>query len=412
MRKLLFLFLLFSVFQAFSQLDKYLVFPPYNIKTAWIDNYKRPYFSNITSIDKGFSLSFDDLQADEKDYYYKILRFDEQWRPSQLQPSEYIEGFDSDIITNMKQSTGTLQSYMHYQVSFPNENTRIILSGNYIIQVLDDEDRVVFSKFFILYKKQIEAGIQVRWPENVSIQEEKQQVDFYLYPGSTTIQNETENLSIVLLQNDNWNTKKVYHAPTYYQGNKWVYHFPSYSLFDGINEYRKFETKDIRGVNYNIVKIERQDLLYDFYIYPDEARDKYTYYKDADGHFFILSNQSLEDVNTEADYVYVHFSLNKIPKPGEKIYVLGKFNSYLASKDFELKYNPETAFYEVNVLLKQGYYEYLYSVKNNKNISFVPVEGNFAETENQYQLIVYYRAPGKRYTEVIGYASSGSLNMR
>ena len=158
--------------------------------------------------------------------------------------------------------------------------------------------------------------------------------------------------------------------------------------------------------------MERKERLYDFYIYPDEARDKYTYYKDADGHFFILSNQSLEDVNTEADYVYVHFSLNKIPKPGEKIYVLGKFNSYLASKDFELKYNPETAFYEANILLKQGYYEYLYSVNNNNNSSFVSIEGDFAETENRYQLIIYYRAPGKRYTEVIGYASSGSLNMR
>jgi len=411
MRKLLFLFLLLNNFHVFSQLDIYLVSPPYNIKTAWIDNYKRPYFSNIISLDKGFRLSFDDLQADEKDYYYKILRFDEHWNPSQIQASEYIEGFDSDIITNMKQSTGTLQSYMHYQVSFPNENTRIVLSGNYIIQILDDEDRVVFSKYFILYKKQIEAGIQVRWPENVSMQKEKQQVDFFLYPGSTTIQNEAENLSIVLLQNDNWNTKKVYHAPTYYQGNKWIYHFPSNSLFDGLNEFRRFETKDVRGMNYNIVKREKTDKLYDFYIYPDAPRKKYTYYKDADGVFYILSVQAQENVNIEADYVYVHFSYNGKLKEKEKIYVTGRFNNFLPGAECELKFNTETNFYEAVLLLKQGYYEYMYLVKNGNKMSYVPVEGNFSETENRYDLIIYYRAPGKRYTEVIGHAYTNSINL-
>ncbi len=411
MRNFSILFFFFVTAYSFSQFKAPVVKPPYYIKTARIDNFERPYYTNIINLNKSFSLSFDDLHADEKNYYYKIIRYDENWNESSIQTSEYIEGFDSDIITGMQQSTATLQSYMHYEIKFPNENTAFLLSGNYIIEILDEDDNVVFSKAFILYDKKLEAGIRIRWPENVGLQNSKQQVDFFLYPGSLNLQNPSENLKIVLIQNYDWGRPKIFHAPAYYQANKWIYHYPSYSVFDGINEFRRFETKDLRGMNYNIVKKEKNGNLYDFYIFPDEKRTRYTYYEDADGNFYIQSLQAGENISTEADYVYVHFSYAGIPEKNEKIYVCGKFNDFNPPKDDFLKYNPETGYYETSLLLKQGYYEYWYLSLKNGIKSFVPIEGDFSETENLYELVIYYKAPGKRYTEVIGYARADSRNI-
>jgi hypothetical protein len=408
---ILYIFFLFSL-NITAQWKKWLIPPPYNIKSVWLDNHKRPFFSNIIEINSSFTLSFDDLEADEKDYYYKIIRLDEKGNISGLQVSEFIDGFDTDLITDMEQSTGTLQSYVHYKVDFPNENTRFLLSGNYLIQILDEDENVLFSKGFVLYEKKIDAGIQIKWPEDVSIQKQKQQIDIFLYPGSLNIQNVDENLSLVLIKNNNWQDLRTFHSPTYYQGAKWIYHYPDYSVFDGVNEYRRFETKDIRGMNYNIVKKGREGNLYDFYIYPDTPRTRYSYYKDTDGCFYFISVQSTENVHIEADYTYVHFSYKAKLLPDEKIYVVGKFNDYLTAEDYELKYNPETMQYENQVLLKQGYYEYLYLIDNHGEKSFIPAEGNFAETENIYELLIYYKAPGQRYTGVIGYSSNHSIKMQ
>ncbi len=403
-------FLFFSILSTLNaQRAEWDIVPPHYIKSVRIDNQKRPFYSDIIELNHSFTLSFDDLQADEKDYYYKIIRLDENWNPSVLQVSEYIDGFDSDILTDMEQSTGTLQSYMHYSVSFPNENTRFLLSGNYVIQILNDAEEIVFAKTFILHERKIEAGIQVRWPDNVSVSGEKQQVDLFLYPGDFHIQNESQNLKLVLIQNKKWQERKIFHAPTYYQGSKWIYRDLQNALFNGLNEYRRFETKDLRGTNYNIVKKERTGELYDFYIYPDAPRERYTFYEDADGCYYITSEQATENVGTEADYVYVHFNYNGMIRENEKIYVTGDFNNYKTEEENRLVYNQETGYYEAVLLLKQGYYEYMYQTESNGSLSFVQVEGNFSETENRYELVIYYRAPGKRYAEVIGFATATSL---
>jgi hypothetical protein len=70
-----------------------------------------------------------------------------------------------------------------------------------------------------------------------------------------------------------------------------------------------------------------------------------------------------------------------------------------------MTYNEETAQYEAIVKLKQGYYSYQYlMVDENGKTSFVPTEGNFYQTQNQYQVLVYYRSRTDRSDRLIGYA--------
>jgi len=412
MKKIL-LLLIFSIFfQGQAQLSEYWKTPPYYIKTLKLDDGKAEKPSPIIQLGHPIYFSFDDLQADEKEYSYKIVRFDENWEPSRLNESEYIDGFASDLITDIEQSSGTLQSYTHYSLRLPNDNTRILLSGNYMLQVLNEDEEVVFSKAFILYEKKLNVGVQVKWPNQTSIKDRMQMIDFVLYKGNYHIMNETESLSVKIFQNNDISYSIDFHQPTFYKGNQWVYHYPHEALFEGINEFRRFETTDIRGYNYGIAQKELNN-LYDFYPYTGEFRYHYIYYKDINGSYILNSDQALENVNTEADYVNVHFSFNGVLENNEEIYVIGRFNDFYPTEDYKLEYNDETRKYEVSVLLKQGYYDYMFVTKNPQGeIDMTSIEGSFAQTENDYSIVVYYHPPGGRYTKVIGFGQANSDNIK
>jgi hypothetical protein len=74
-----------------------------------------------------------------------------------------------------------------------------------------------------------------------------------------------------------------------------------------------------------------------------------------------------------------------------KIY--GKFTDWLP---VEMELNPNIGHFESSFLLKQGVYDYLINAGEN-------FEGNFSETNNTYEIMVYQKTPGKAYVELIGY---------
>jgi hypothetical protein len=66
------------------------------------------------------------------------------------------------------------------------------------------------------------------------------------------------------------------------------------------------------------------------------------------------------------------------------------------------------------LLLKQGYYNYLYVTKpvNGTVVDFSNTEGNYWGTENNYTILVYYRPFGARADECIGYSTLNSVFQR
>jgi len=256
-------------------------------------------------------------------------------------------------------------------------------------------------------KKKINIGIQVKWANDVTKKDQWQAVDFSIYKSSFSIMNETEALTARIFQNSNIFYSKEFHQPTFYKGDEWVYHYPNDAVFEGINEFRQFETKDLRGVNYGIYRSELNN-LYDFYPYEDDYRTHYLFHKDINGSYIINTLQG-EDMATEADYTYIHFVFNNSIENDKKLYVIGRFNDFNPTKDYELTLNNETEKYEAAVLLKQGYYNYMYVTKDQSGqIDVAEIGGSFAQTENDYSIIVYYRSPGARYARAIGYGKANS----
>jgi hypothetical protein len=67
--------------------------------------------------------------------------------------------------------------------------------------------------------------------------------------------------------------------------------------------------------------------------------------------------------------------------------------------------------YETDLKLKQGYYDYIYALRDPRGGPFETdqTEGNSWETENRYVILVYYRELGGRYDQLLGINMANSV---
>jgi hypothetical protein len=388
------------------------VAPPSDIKTITFGSQKDISILPIINLNERIYLEFDVLNNLEEDFYYVIEHFDYDWTPSRLMKSEYLDGMDNLRIFNYENSFNTYQIYSHYRLQIPNPQTRLKVSGNYLIKIFDENDDLVFSRKFMIMEQQVGVGVQIKRSRNVALINEAQTVDFSIKSNNLNLNNPTETVKTVIVQNNNLKTAIYDLKPQYTLGNELVYRYNDNSLFWGGNEYLFFENKDVRMANLGIQYIDLQD-LYHSYLYTDIDRSsrKYTYNPDINGGFKITVLDR-QDPSIEADYTYVHFSLLAEEFLNQSVYVYGGFNNFSISDDNKMIFNVEKGIYELSMLLKQGFYNYKYVVVDDDNTLFEgAVSGNFDETENNYKVIVYYRDLGARYDKIIGLGEANSTQI-
>ena len=69
-----------------------------------------------------------------------------------------------------------------------------------------------------------------------------------------------------------------------------------------------------------------------------------------------------------------------------------------------MEYDEMTKTYHARLFMKQGYYSYQYLMKmKDGSIRLLPSEGNFYQTQNKYNVLVYYRAQSDRTDRLVGY---------
>lgn len=386
--------------------------PPSDIKTITFGSQKDISILPIINLNERIYLEFDVLNNLEEDFYYVIEHFDYDWTPSRLMKSEYLDGMDNLRIFNYENSFNTYQIYSHYRLQIPNPQTRLKVSGNYLIKIFDENDDLVFSRKFMIMEQQVGVGVQIKRSRNVALINDAQTVDFSIKSNNLNLNNPTETVKTVIVQNNNLKTAIYDLKPQYTLGNELVYRYNDNSLFWGGNEYLFFENKDVRMANLGIQYIDLQD-LYHSYLYTDIDRSstKYTYNPDINGGFKITVLDR-QDPSIEADYTYVHFSLLAEEFLNQSVYVYGGFNNFSISDDNKMIFNVEKGIYELSMLLKQGFYNYKYVVVDDDNTLFEgAVSGNFDETENNYKVIVYYRDLGARYDKIIGLGEANSIQI-
>ncbi|MEN8777396.1 MAG: DUF5103 domain-containing protein [Polaribacter sp.] len=382
-----------------------------NIKTIQLRSLQENNFSAIVPLGTALVLSFDDLDADSKEYQYKIEHMTHDWQKSRLLSSQYINGFDQNYINNVTNSFNTFQSYSHYEVKIPNVNTVITKSGNYLLSVIDASNEVVFTRRFVLYEDLTTIGVSVVRSRNTKTVNTQQTIQFSVNHPNIQINNPGLEINVAIIKNNNWNETISNLQPTFFKPNQLLYTYTNKTNFWGDNEYLNFDSKIIRNKSLNIVKITKDD-VFNHYLYPYVYNEflEYTYNPDINGQFVIRTLEG-NDNDTEADYALMHFTLQVDEMFTEKeVYVYGAFNDFSISDTNRMYFNPNTNTYNASILLKQGFYNYTYAtIGADGLVNTHQINGSFFETENQYTVITYYKPFGSLYDRVIG-VGSGFFN--
>jgi hypothetical protein len=222
-------------------------------------------------------LHFDDLNGDERNYYYKIKYFNHDWTPSNLFQNEYLKGFDNLRIENYQTSFNTLQPYTHYQLNLPNEQTSFLISGNYHLEIYNEADEIVFSRKFVIYEDGATVNAGVFRPRDLKYYQTHQSVQFSVSPPRGEYFRDPQNqLHVTILQNEQWNTSLNHLKPQYNNGGRLEYRYDAESRFEGGNEYLFFDTKNIQisSANISFVELNR---LYENYLTTNFLRRGYPY---------------------------------------------------------------------------------------------------------------------------------------
>ena len=352
------------------------------------------------------NISFDDLTHEYHRYCYKIEHCEADWQTSSaLFESDYIDGFASgNTIDDVQESTNTVQLYTHYKISFPNNKCRPKISGNYRVTIYDenDEKHVVCRAYFMIVEPSMGVHLNVTTNTDIDINGKYQQIEMAIDYGNNIVSNPQTQIKTVVMQNSRWDNAVINARPQYIKANglQWI-HCKDF-IFDGGNEYRKFETLDVTHTTMGLESINWDGHNYHAWIWTDEPRPSYIYDKDANGAFLIRNSDNIDnDVNS--DYIITHFRL-KTPQIPYPIYINGFFTNDRFLPQYEMKWNEKNLQYEGELLLKQGYYSYQYlMMKPEGKLKPVPSEGNFCQTENTYQALIYFKANGDRTDRLVGY---------
>lgn len=365
--------------------------------------------------DEKILVEFDDLKNEIRDFYYEIKHCNSDWTFSELSEYEYLEGFNLNPITNYNYSFNTTVPYIHYEFEIPNNDIQLKLSGNYLLLVYDsyEKEHLVFTKEFRIVEPAVSIEANAHQAKIIDYLLTSHEVDFSVDLGDVFINDPYSDVKITVQQNNRRDNALTNLNPLFIKDNLLIYDYDRENIFDGVAEYRHFSTKSIRYQSERIAKIDYDKNVHHIYLYADEKRTfkRYFYEQDINGKYTI-EIQEADDPKTEADYVWVHFTLLfDQPVLTGNIYVAGTMFDWNYTSENRMTYNFERKAYELKVLLKQGYYNYVYAfLEDNTQVADLTyIEGNHYETENDYIIYVYKKDRTNNYDRLVGYRIVNSV---
>ena len=257
---LVFVFFSVSMYSQFSDV-------PENIKTIIFKSSNTN--NSFLNYGEQFELSFDDLDSDEKNYYYQINHFDYKWSDSNLLKSEFLNGFDDLRITEHRNSFNTLQSFTHYKIKIPNEDVSIKISGNYSISIHLSNGEEVFEKKFSIIANTVPIKISISKSNIVKDIDTNQKIKTtILCENCTKLFNSASSLKMIIIKNNNWLNSQIIEKPKYILSDKLIYDDIE---FNGGNEFLNFDNSNINSTNLRIYKTTLTD-LYNNFLTKDKER--------------------------------------------------------------------------------------------------------------------------------------------
>lgn len=400
----------FSIFPFLSFSQNNVVNVPH-IRTLQVkanDNWIAPPIIYLGTNDF-VEISFDELTHEYHRYTYQIQHCNADWTVDDLFETDYLAGFNNNVIDDFQNSLNTTMLYTHYRFRLPNPQAQLLISGNYLVSVYgeDDNETPVLQACFSVVSPQVGISANVTGNTDIDTNNSHQQVSFNVNYGGMNVVSPQAEFKARVYQNRRADNCVSDIEPSYLLPNQLQYVHNRKLIFDAGNEYRRFEIVNVNDVSPGVEQIRFFDPYYHAVLLPDYPRINYSYDQDQDGLYYIRYDMA-QDNDTEADYLFVHFTLNyEEPLPNGEFYLNGEFTYDRFSNDFAMTYNEKDQAYESVQLLKQGSYNWLYLFvpEGSTQGETAQAAGNFYETENEYLIYIYHKGMGDRYDKLVGIKS-------
>lgn len=373
------------------------------LKLSRSDNFMAPPVITLGS-DETLVLSFDEIAEDISDLQLRLIHCNSDWQPSSLLESEYLDGFNIADIEDAAFSQNTFIHFVNYRAEIPLPGMEPLASGNYLVQVFfrDEPDEPVLQARFYVTEQAVKISGNASGRTDRGINTEWQQLNLRVNPGSFPLNNPFTDVHLRVDRNDSPETERMIPAPTRMDGQTLVYeHVPSL-VFPAGNEYRRFETVRVNYPGMHVDSMRYGGSNYHAYLATDDRRAERSYLYDETQHGrFLVREYNSTDWDLGADYVSVHFTLDTPELIGADIYVDGEMTHHRLDESTRMVFDHTDRKYRLHMPLKQGAYNYRYVAVHHGEPSFrsassSPIEGDYAETSNEYLVRLYYRPPGAR----------------
>lgn len=358
-----------------------------------------PLGSPIMGLNSGEQLEFhfDEMDGDLNTYFYGAIHCTSDWRKSDIESTEYLQGFPSQRIDDIENSFSTMYAFVHYRFVFPTDMSKPRYSGNYLMVVssnqdLSNEEDWIVTYRFIVYELVVNMTASAKSSVVIADRFKKQQVDFNVYHKDFRIFDPMRDVSATIIQNMDWSSSISGLKPVFVKMEELTFDYSSgQNAFVAGTEWRHFEMKNVRFASSEVESIIYESDGFNVNLRPDipQGGRAYSTETDINGNYLIRNDQG-GDSNLEAEYVWVNFFLQMAEVSEGDVLIEGRFTDFLTTP-IVCKYNASKKGYTAKVLMKQGYYNYRYAIRDRyraeDNITYT--EGTDAQTENDYTVIVY-----------------------
>lgn len=354
-----------------------------------------------------FILSFDDLEAYTKDFSYKIIHCNANWNPStQLDPFDYIDGYQENRFYESKNSFNTKVPYTHYEIKLPNEDIKWTKSGNYLLKVYrdNDENDLIITRRFMIVDTKMKAVPNMRHSATPPYSSSHQEFFFSIEHVGIKIGNPSEQIKTAILQNGRWDNAIFNLEPTYIKNEEIGYDTQGKLLFPGYKEFRPLDLRSFRYRTLQVEKLQEYNDGFELWLFEDKNRTytSHIFTHDLNGKFLIESNDDREGT-LEGEYAQINFSLKALTPYEGDVYILGGFNDFQPKESYKMNYNSDCRCYKLRNTFKNGFYDYCYAIVNSENntVNIEKIEGSSFESENDYLFLVYYKEFGGLYDQLV-----------
>lgn len=371
----------------------------------------QPLAPPVVPLDQGMlELRLDDLSGNYTAWEVRVRHCDRFWAPSDLHPSEYIQGFYSTPMEDDEASFGTKVDFTHHSLRLPNSDLAWTLSGNYLLEVFDPyaPERVVATRRFVVFEDLCRVEAQTGEPIDLALRRSHQEVHFSVFEDNYSLSDPYDRLHISIVPNWRWDRAIAGLEPRFIKGGEIDFQRSGH-VFEGGNTHRFADLKGLEFTARGVARLEERADHFYFYLDTDERRTFDYFGGGEDIHGAMVTHNDRLDPYTGSDYVWVHWRLDtKHPLVDREVFLVGAMSQYRCLPEFQMTYDAAQGLYTHRHLLKQGYYNYHYVVREQGSPDGDPgelrdLEGSHFQTNNLYTLVVHYE-DWDGYDRVIGLA--------